>query len=127
MAQQVAMMAAMAAPPPQSTLQTVVSANAAQANVKATPQQSLAGRIGSVLGPQSLAPAMTTSPPGMTMAVAQAQANQALNVASPQAQRVTAGGAAAALPTNLSTFSFQSAVTVPLRKRGEARETAALR
>ena len=62
------------------------------------------------------------------MNVAQAQAAQPPKVASPQAQGgATAGGAAAAVPTNLNTFSFQSAVTVPLGKRREARATAAFR
>lgn len=126
MAQQVAMMAAMAtAPPSQSTPQTIASANPAQANASTTSQQSLAAPIRSIQGPQTSPLAMATPPPGPP--VEQGQANQAPKVASPQAQGVTAAGAASALPTDLSTFQFQSAVTVPLGKRREARATVAHR
>lgn len=121
--QQVAMMAAMTtAPLSQSTLQTVASANEAQVDTTTTPHQSLASPIGSAPGPQTLPSAMATPPPGPP--VTQTQASQAPKVASPQAQAVTAGGAADALPTNLSTFIFQSTVTVPLGKRWEPRATA---
>lgn len=114
-AQKVATIAAMAtAPLPQSTLQTVTSTNEAQADASTT-QQSLAAPIGSAPSPQKPSLAMATPPPGLP--ITQTQANQAPKIASPQSQGVTAGGAAAALPTNLSTFEFQSAVTVPLRKR----------
>ena len=126
-AQQVAMMAAMASQLSQSTLQTMPSASAAQAGAKTTPPKSFATPIGSVSGPQSAPSSTMPSTPGSNMAVAQTQASQVPNVASPQSQGVTAGGAAAALPTNLSTFSFQSAVTVPLDKRQQARATKALR
>jgi len=113
--QQVAMMAAMVtAPPSQSTLQTIASANEAQADASKTPQQSLAAPIASALSPQTPPLAMATPPPGPPME--QTQANRVPKVASPPAQGVTADGAAAALPTNLSTLKFQSAVTVLLGK-----------
>lgn len=126
-AQQVGMMATMAAPPPQSTLHTVASANVAQANAQptTTPSLTASSTLASTTVPTTIStPASTTTtPPGADMPVQQAQAN----AASPQAQGATAGGVAAALPTNLSTFVFQSAVTVPLGKRREARATRAFR
>ena len=60
------------------------------------------------------------------MTIAQAQAAQAAKVASPQAQGVTPGAVPVALPTNLNTFSFQSAVTLPVQRRQEAGAKAAL-
>ena len=122
--QQVAMMAAMTtAPLSQSTLQTVASANEVQADTSTTSHQSPAAPISNAPGPQtSPLAAMATPPPGPPMT--QTQTNQAPKVTSPQAQGITAAEATAVLPTNLSTFIFRSAVTVPLEKRWEARATA---
>ena len=117
MAQQVAMMAAISASPPHSTLVTITSASLAVANAKTTSQQSSSASISSVLGPQTTSSSTIVPPLGANVSVQQAQANQAPSVASPQAQAVTTGGVAVALPTNLSTFAFQSAVTVALGRR----------
>ncbi|KAL8829263.1 MAG: hypothetical protein Q9191_002109 [Dirinaria sp. TL-2023a] len=114
MATQAAMMAPKAAaPPPRSTRQSMSMAKGdAQMTSTSAQQQAL---------PRTTAPSTRIN-------AAQAQAAQATNASSPQAKGgATAGGAVAALPTNLNTFSFQSAVTVPLGKRRETSATAALR